>query len=177
MGLVRVPVAAIVKGLGAVRVKGVLPFFCDDVESLVPADALEFAAAALADALHGVLKALRAVYPLANRTGFQARPERDAAEFLVPIVIVAGPAKCSVHNVAFNGTGRESAVAAALPDDLTLLGNFSPRFRFQIWRSLPYCFFLARTVQARYAACGQRGEGCDGRSLTKSRLETSISLL
>ena len=156
---------AIVKGLGAVRVKGVLPFFCDDVESLVPADALEFAAAALADALHGVLKALRAVYPLANRTGFQARPERDAAEFRVPIVIVAGPAKCSVHNVAFNGTGRESAVAAALPDDLTLLGNFIRHDSvFRFGGVFLTCFFRHASVQARYAACGNCGEGCDGRS-------------
>ena len=51
-------------GLGAVGVHVVLHLLMDELESLVPGDALELAGAALADALHGVLHAVGGINAL-----------------------------------------------------------------------------------------------------------------
>ena len=114
---------AIVEGLGAVFLKRVRPFLGDDVERLVPRDALELAASALAGSPHGVFQALRAVDPFSHRAGLQAGPERYPPEFRIAVRVVVYPAERAVDDVAFDGACDEAAMAAALPDDLPLLGD------------------------------------------------------
>ena len=92
-------------------------------QCLIPADALPLVAATFAHALHGVLEAIGAVDPFSHRTSLEARAERHTAELVVAVGVVVDPAKGAVYDVALEGACNKAAVAAALPDDFSLLGN------------------------------------------------------
>ena len=109
--------------LGTVGVKGVAVLLGDDIESLIPADAFKLPTSSFAHAFHGVFEAIGAVDPFSHRTSLEARAERHTAELVVAVGVVVDPAKGAVYDVALEGACNKAAVAAALPDDFSLLGN------------------------------------------------------
>ena len=107
-------------GLGPVGVQHAPVVLGDDVDGLVPADALELAAAALAHALERVVEAVGVVDPLAHGATAQAGAQLVVAERVVAGGVRLDPGDLVVLHVQAQGAAAVAVDRAVAPDDLLL---------------------------------------------------------
>ena len=143
-------------GLVAVGLANALHLACDGVDSLVPADLLELARSALADALHGIVQAIGALKPPTDGTPPQAGAQLGLVHCGIARVIGFHIRYLLVAHMALQRAGAAAIDRAMRPND-SVLGR-SP-FGF------PLGLRSRRTAEHGRASRSRRSEASQGRTL------------
>ena len=107
-------------GLVAVGLANALHLACDGVDSLVPADLLELARSALADALHGIVQAIGALKPPTDGTPPQAGAQLGLVHCGIARVIGFHIRYLLVAHMALQRAGAAAIDRAMRPNDSVL---------------------------------------------------------
>ena len=134
--------AVLQNGLVAIGVDDVLEFVGEDVGGFVPADFLELAFAALADAFQRPLQTVRMVDPVTDRATAQAGAVFQSPEFVAPRSVAFDVGDHTVFHMELKRALSHAAAGAGVPDDFV------------------FCRRLFRHRLCRFVKRGRAADGC-----------------